>query len=163
MGLTGSTLVTRMDRRLAVVAMAVALAVVAATLAPGGRSAQAAPPRPDLIIPSFGLVSWGACAPGKVVFILQMRVANIGTAASPASFVRAFDADGSGWGATVPIPALAPGGAVVVTAPIGYSPHITTAQSHPFRARVDPFATVVELSEFNNQTGVINVVPGGCL
>ncbi len=155
--------ITRMGRHLTVLGLTIALAVFAAAMAPGGRSARAAPPLPDLTVPSFGLVSWGVCAPGQVVFKFQARVANVGTAPSPATFVRAFDSDGSGWGTTVAAPGLAPGSSVVLTIPIFYSPHTTNAPSHPFRAMVDPFAATVESNELNNRTGAINVgVPSHC-
>lgn len=124
--------------------------------------------KPDLVIRSFGLKSWGKCAPKHVIFTFQVTVANIGNAPSPAirdkALVQAVDQHGNGWGNGVMLGAIPPGGSQTVLIPVYYlmddPGHITGASPHPFKAIADPLKLVDELKEDNNEsTNVIQVNP----
>jgi hypothetical protein len=123
--------------------------------------------KPDLIVRAFGLLRWGSCRPGSVVFTFQVTVANVGAAASPRVVVQALDQHGNNWGNGAFVGALAPGRSQTVTISVYYlraSPrHMTRSAPHPFTAVVDPRRQVNESNEGNNTSEAINVgAPGGC-
>jgi hypothetical protein len=123
--------------------------------------------KPDLVVRSFGLLSWGSCRPGNVVFTFQVTIANTGGAASAGVLVQAKDQDGTNWGNGVRVGAIEPGRARTVTISVSYlaaSPdHMTAAAPHQFKAIVDPSNQVAESNESNNESAAINVgAPRGC-
>ena len=128
------------------------------------------PNKPDLVIRSFGLKKWGVCAPRQPVFYFEVRVLNIGTAASPAvpkkALVEVFDQHNK-WRNGAKLGSIPPGGSQSVLIPVFYlasdPKHMTTQALHPFQAIVDPLKLVAELNEANNRSMVIQVgAPKGC-
>jgi hypothetical protein len=139
------------------------------------------PPKPDLVISSFGLTSWGSCTPGHTVFTFQVTVKNIGAGALPNSEVVVYADDMKspasapwdlGQGEDV---ALAPGATHTFMLKIPYyaaNPHfMKSASPHPWRAMVNPKHTIAESSYSNNNAPgpktwsgipVIMVAPSGC-
>ena len=114
------------------------------------------------MISSFGLTSWGVCAPGKTVFTFQVTVKNAGNGVLPSSEVVILVRDlktspaqdwGVGQGETY---SLAPGATHTYTVAVGYyatnPAFMTTGAPHPFQATVNPNHTVPE-SNVNNDAG----------
>ena len=123
--------------------------------------------KPDLVVQSFGLLSWGSCRPGQTVFTFQVTVTNSGAAASPRVLLRVRDQHDVNWAAGVMVGALAPGHSQTVTMAIRYlgvpENHMTLKAPHPFKAVIDPGSQVHEADEENNESAVINVgAPRGC-
>lgn len=123
------------------------------------------------MIRHFSLKRWGKCRPRNVVFTLQVTIANIGTAPSPAipgrALVQVRDQHPIGWGNGQLVGAIPPGGSVTVLIPVFYlvtnPTHMTTDVPHPFRAKADPLGLVGELNERNNNSGYLKVGrPKGC-
>jgi hypothetical protein len=144
------------------IAAVASLAALAAL--PAGPASAGLPPGPqhklpDLVISSFGLSSWGTCAPGKTVATFQVTVKNTGAGAMPSSEVTVLVRDlkapswSTGDGETF---ALAPGASHTFTLAIGYyaqNPSVMTAGApNPFQAVVNPNHTVQE-SNYNNNAG----------
>jgi hypothetical protein len=115
---------------------------------------------PDLVITSFGLKSWGVCAPGKPAFTFQVVVKNQGTAALAGQEVVVwvhdlksppFNAWDVGVGEVV---TLKPGESHAFTAPISYYSYnpsfMTSGAPHPFQAVVNPKHTIAESNYANN-------------
>lgn len=136
---------------------------------------------PDLVITSFGLVSWGTCAPRETVFTFGVSVKNQGRASwsgvEPAVFVTDIHPGLSAkWGASVNIhPPLKEGETKQILIPIPYysaNPrHMTTKVPHPFQATVNTNRVLNE-SNYKNNAGpgtvdwhgikVIMVTPSNC-
>jgi len=118
--------------------------------------------KPDLVLTSFGLSSWGKCAPGQTVFTFQVGVKNAGTTswsgAEPAVVVKdmhpgVLDAWGTGMGIDPP---LKPGESRTLSIPVSFysanPSHMTSAAPHPFRGTVNDNHAVSE-SDFGNNAG----------
>jgi hypothetical protein len=119
--------------------------------------------KPDLVITSFGLKSWGTCAPGKTVFTFSVTVKNQGPASwtagiEPVVVVKdmhpgVLDAWGTGIGIEPPIK---PGESKTILVPISYysgnPKHMTANAPHPFQAFVNSNHKVKE-SNYNNNAG----------
>ncbi len=152
--------------------------------APLQRGELFRPNKPDLVVRSFGLVSWsGICKRGKPVFTFQVTVANVGTAASPAGGLIVRDAEEHNvpgthprnffvWSGSSALGSLAPGASQTVLVEIlsfdwgpkepGPARHMTEAAPHPFKAIIH-LGQGVESNEKNNESAVINVgAPGAC-
>src|SRR5262249_8584313 len=119
-------------------------------------------PLPDLVISSFGLQSWGVCAPGKTLMTFQVTVKNQGAAALSGQQVVVTTNDlkapigqegGTGLGENL---WLKPGESHTFIVPVSYDsahPAFMLAQSpHPFQAVVNPKHTIQE-SNFANNAG----------
>lgn len=139
--------------------------------------------KPDLVVQSFGLLSWGSCLPGQTVFTFQVTVANVGTAASAKAELMVRDHDDHNvpsevpglvfaWAVFAPVGPLAPGASQTVTVEIPYfegrpgesgpPKHMTIGAPHPFKAVVH-LGKGDESNEENNESAVINVgAPRGC-
>ena len=135
--------------------------------APGVVAHPATGYRPDLVIEQFGLLRWGSCQPGRVVFTFQVTVANKGTVASPAVLVQAIDQHSVNWGNGVRIGPIGARRSATVTISIAYlrsrPGHMTGAAPHPFKAVADPLKEIDESDEDNNESAVINVgAPRAC-
>ncbi len=146
-----------------------------------GAASPLPPPMPDLVITSFGLASWGPCAPGQTVFTFDVTVKNQGTAswsgAEPALVVKDLHVGvGDAWGTGIGIdPPLRPGEVKRLQVPIRYysgnPSHMGRNCPHPFQAVVNPNHVVAE-SNFANNAGpgpavwqglkVIMVCPDAC-
>jgi CARDB len=129
--------------------------------------------RPDLVIRSFGLRSWGRCKVGYPIATFQITVANIGNAASPTlpptrPLVHIYDQHGAGINYGVPLASIAPGRSRTVWVSLPYksatAAHIKRRAPHPIRAVVDNIRAIPELNETNNRSAnVINMgLPKGC-
>ncbi|HWE45548.1 MAG TPA: CARDB domain-containing protein [Caulobacteraceae bacterium] len=149
-------------KRASIAATASLAALALLPAAPAGAGAPPGPKLPDLVISSFGLSSWGTCAPGKTVFTFQVTVKNIGAGAMPVSEPLLLVHDlksspaqdwGVGQGETY---SLAPGASHTYAVHMGYYTQnpafMTTAAPHPFVAVVNPKHTLPE-SNFNNNEG----------
>ncbi len=168
-------------RRASVVPVVLFLSLLAPALLSVRGIAAAPGPLPDLVITNFGLVSWGPCAPGQVVFTFSATVKNQGKAGwsgrEPALVVRdlhpgIMDAWGTGVGIDPP---LRPGESRTLQVPIKYysaNPgHMGKGCPHPFQAVVNSNRAVLE-SNFDNNAGpgpavwrgikVIMVCPDAC-
>ncbi len=120
-----------------------------------------ATPKPDLVITSFGLKSWGVCAPGKTVFTFSVVVKNQGQASwsgsvEPPVVVKdlhpgVLDAWGTGIGIAPP---LKPGESKKILVPISYysgnPKHMAANAPHPFQAVVNSNHLVDESNFTNN-------------
>ncbi len=113
------------------------------------------------------------CEPGTVVYSFAVTVSNLGTGPSPSSASLGGKAllgvaaqDRAGWGATVPLPAIAPGKTANVSADVLYlaaEPAYMVKANHPFLATVDPGNLVAEADETNNTKGPLTMgPPAGC-
>lgn len=165
---------------------ALVLAVVLATAAVPAAAQNTAPsPRPDLVITSFGLSSWGtACQPGQTLFTFSVGVKNQGNAAwsgpdRPVLFVADMHLPNPGEFATgIAIdPPIAPGQTRTIPVALSYytgNPgHITTGAPHPFKVTVNADKKIAESNYANNDgpgpvtwngMKVINVgAPEACL
>lgn len=153
---------TRVMKRVSIAAVASLSTLAFLSAGPAGAGQPPGPHKalPDLVISSFGLTSWGSCAPGKTVVTFQVTVKNAGAGALPSSEVVVAVRDlksspqwGAGDGETF---ALAPGASHAYSVAIGYdtaNPHyMTTGAPHPFQAVVNPNHTVQE-SDYNNNAG----------
>ncbi len=126
--------------------------------------------KPDLVVSGFAFARQMRCEPGKPLLVFSVRVANIGTAPSPAIAGKAMvqvKEERRGWGNGVPLPAIAPGASVSVEVPVFYlgadPGYMVSGAPHPFRATVDPLRLVDEANEGNNTSAVINMgAPSGC-
>jgi hypothetical protein len=132
--------------------------------------------KPDLIITTFGLKSWGVCEPLHPVFTFEVTVKNQGTVASPSSaslgnkaLVNAMADDKAGWGGGAPLPKLAPGASQTVDVPVNYlgpdPGFMVSGAPHTFRATVDLANLVDESNNTNNEApNVIKVgAPEACV
>lgn len=121
-----------------------------------------APGKADLVITSFGLKSWGKCAPNQTVFTFDVVVKNQGGASwvgiEPAVVVKdmhpgVLDAWGTGVGIDPP---LKPGESRALSIPVSFysanPSHMTSAAPHPFRATVND-NHIVDESNFTNDAG----------
>src|SRR6266853_401443 len=150
----------------AILATSFALAVVRPAAAADSKAPRPAvalsPAQPDLVITSFGLKSWGTCAPNQTVFTFEVVVKNAGGATwssgEPAVVVKdmhpgVLDAWGTGLGIDPP---LKPGESRMLSVPVSYysanPSHMTSAAPHPFRASVNDNHVVLE-SNFSNNAG----------
>jgi hypothetical protein len=148
----------------AFLAAAASLAALSSLSVPAQAGPPPGPPHklPDLVISSFGLSSWGTCAPGKTVFSFAVTVKNIGAGAMPSSEPVVWVHDlktppsqdwGTGVGETY---TLAPGAMHTYTVNITYyaaNPgFMTSGAPHPFQAVVNSNHSVPE-SNFNNDDG----------
>ncbi len=118
--------------------------------------------KPDLVLTSFGLQSYGTCAPGQMLFRFSVGVKNQGTGTWPATQHPAvvvkdmhpgvLDAWGTGVGIDPP---LAPGQTKQMTVDVlyyaGNPSHMTGAAPHPFRATVNDNHVVDESNFGNNE------------
>ncbi len=116
--------------------------------------------KPDLVITSFGLSSWGSCQPGQTVFTFSVGVKNQGNAswsgANPAVVVGDMHLPNpDDWGTGVGIDPLAPGETRQISVPIGYDAanpaHMTANAPHPFHATVNRNHVLVESDYANNE------------
>jgi hypothetical protein len=159
--------------------------VLAAAAVPAAAQNTTPTPKPDLVITSFGLSSWGtSCVKGQTLFTFSVSVKNQGTAswsgpARPVVVVADMhlpnpDAFGTGMAIDPPI---APGETRPMSIPISFydadAAHIKSGAPHPFHATVNRDHKIAE-SDFNNNDGpgpvvwngmkVINVgAPEACL
>lgn len=138
--------------------------------APSHEAPAGSKGKPDLVVRTFGFARQMRCEAGKPLLIFSVRVANIGTAPSPAIAGKAMvqvKEDRRGWGNGVALPAIAPGASVSVEVPVSYlgadPGYMVSGAPHPFRATVDPLRLVDEANEGNNTSAVINLsAPSGC-
>lgn len=132
--------------------------------------------KPDLVITTFGLKSWGVCQPLHPVFTFEVTVKNQGTAASPSSaslgnkaLVNVMADDKAVWGGGAALPALAPLASQTVDIPVNYLESdpgfMVSGAPHPFRATVDLANLVDESNNANNEAAnVIKVgAPEACV
>lgn len=147
-------------------ACALALAALASQASSNTSPSPMHPPSggpvklPDLIISSFGLKSWGTCAPGKTVMTFQVAVKNQGLGPMPMKEVLVHVRDlkspaGQEWGAgDGEMYSLAPGQTHVYSVPIAYysaNPgYMTNGAPHPFAATVNGNHSVTESNYANN-------------
>jgi hypothetical protein len=139
-----------------------ALALALALLAAGGAAAPPAP-KPDLVITSFGLESWGACTSGQTVFTFSVGLKNQGGAtwsgpARPPLVVRDMHLPNpDDWGTGIAIdPPIAPGETRNVKVPIAYyagnPAHMKDPNGkHPFHATVNGNHAIDEVDFSNNE------------
>jgi hypothetical protein len=144
----------RLNAALGVAALVLAIAPAAPSLAgPVGK--------PDLVITTFGLTSWGnSCKPGATMFTFAMTVKNQSAYPMPAAEVVVLVTDLKSSGSTKwetgtgNSQALAPGQTMTLIAPMAYfTPNpgfMTTGAPHPFRAVVNPNHTIPESNYANN-------------
>jgi hypothetical protein len=140
---TGNTVTIPVSARVA----DVELSITSNSGAPGGQVAElqaigTAAPNPDLTVSAS---SWSPSAPVETDAVTaSATVANVGTAASPASNVNFYL--GSTKVGTAAVGALAAGATATVSAAIGTQ----TAGTYQLTAKVDEAQSVVELSYANN-------------
>ncbi len=122
--------------------------------------------KPDLIIEKFSFKGWGKCELNSPIFTFEVTVSNIGSIASPAqnkAVVQVVDLHGTGWGNTVGLNAIPPGGKQTVVIPVYYlnedPAHMTKVVPHPFRAVVNPQHLIDESNENNNKSDIIYLDP----
>ena len=139
------------------------------------------PGKPDLVITAFGFTGPTAnsvpkptCDPRTVVYSFAVTVTNQGTGSSPSSaslggkaLVTVAAQDRAGWGASVPLPEIAPGTSTTVNADVLFldaEPVYMVKANHPFLATVDPDNLVAETDETNNTKGPLTMgPPAGCV
>jgi hypothetical protein len=128
-------------------------------------AATAASGKPDLVITSFGLSSWGSsCANGQTLFTFSVGVKNQGTGTWPAGPNRPAvvvadmhlpNPDDFGTGVAID-PPLAPGETRNLSIAVLYysanPAHIEAGAPHPFHATVNRNHVIAE-SDFSNNDG----------
>ncbi len=150
-------------KRLSALASVAALSgVLAAALVASSAPALAGPVgKPDLVITTFGLTSWGnSCKPGATMFTFAMTVKNQSAYPMPTAEVVVLVTDLKPSGSTKwetgtgNSQALSPGQTMTLIAPMAYfAPNpafMTTGAPHPFRAVVNPNHTIPESNYANN-------------
>jgi hypothetical protein len=164
---------------------ALALVLVFAAARPAAAQNQKPVPKPDLVLTSFGLASWGtSCQAGQTLFTFSVGVKNQGNASwtgpdRPVVVVADMhlpNPDTFGTGMAVD-PPLAPGQTRQMSIPVLFDAsnpgHLKSGAPHPFQATVNRDHKIAE-SDFSNNAGpgpavwkglkVIQVgVPEACL
>jgi hypothetical protein len=119
--------------------------------------------KPDLVITSFGLASWGtACRPGQPLFTFSIGVKNQGTATwsgpdRPVLFVADMHLPNPGEFATGAAidPPLAPGETRMIPLAVFYytgnPAHIKAGAPHPFKVTVNADKKIPESDYTNNE------------
>lgn len=148
--------------------------------APAATATPVPAGKPDLQVTAFAFtgptesgVPKPTCEPGTVVYSFAVTVSNLGPGPSPSSaslggkaLLGVVAQDRAGWGASVPLPAIAPGKAATVSVDVLFlaaEPAYMVKANHPFLATADPENLVAESDETNNTKGPLTMgPPAGC-